>query len=120
MIDANIRRYEAGPPSVAVAAGDAHAPAANTAAVVTLAAAAGQAHVLAGVVSSYDAAPTGGTLTIADGTTTLAWSVTAAGPAPVTFPVPLRFAVGAQVTVTLAAGGSGVTGKLSLLGHWKE
>lgn len=120
MIDASIRRYEAGPASVAVSAGDAHAPASNTAAVVTLAAAAGQAHILAGLVSSYDGSPTAGTLTITDGTTTFVWSVTAAGPAPVSFPVPLRFAVGAGVTVTLSAGGSGVTGKLNLLGHWKE
>lgn len=104
-----------------MAAADVHAPAANTAAVVTYAAAgAGISHVIAGVAWSYNAAPTGGNLKIEDvsGTTILTLDITAAGPGFIPFPVPLKGDANAALIVTLAAGGASATGKVSVLGHW--
>ncbi len=89
-----------------------HHPTSNTAAVVTLALVAGQEHVIHGVQWSYNGAPTGGRLTMTDGTDTWDIDITAAGPGGY---APLwGGAEGAQVTITLAAGGSGVTGKLNV------
>jgi hypothetical protein len=91
------------------------APAANTAATVTFAAVAGQSHRLTFLVVSYSGAPTGGRLTVADGATTIIdIDVTAAGP----FVVPLpnggiKGTVATAMTITLAAGGAGVAGKVS-------
>lgn len=107
---------------VAGAAADIHAPAANTAAVVTYAAgAAGVHHVISGVAWSYaGAAPTGGNLKIEDGSGTTVFSIdiTAEGPGFFTFPVPKAGSAATAMIVTLAAGGAGVTGKVSVLNHW--
>lgn len=109
------------PPTRVVAdPADVAAPAANTAAVVTYAAVVQQAHVIAGVHFGYDGTPTGGKLTIEDGSgnTVLAIPVTAAGAGFLPF---LPFKQGTANTaliITLAAGGSGVKGYVSVPAHW--
>jgi hypothetical protein len=83
-------------------------PVANTAAVITL-----PAHAeLTGVIWSYDATPTGGNLLIQDGGSTIcSFDITVAGPGFMDSPYPLFG--NAAMTLTLAAGGSGVKGKLA-------
>lgn len=99
--------------------GDVHAPAANTAAVITYAAATGTEHVIWGVAWSYDGAPTGGNLLIQDGTDTVfSMDITAGGPGYV--PVRRRGSTNTALVVTLAAGGAGVSGKVNVLAHWAE
>lgn len=95
-----------------------HAPASNTAAVVTYPAVSGQAYKFSnGVAWSYDASPTGGLLTITvGGSTVFSMSITSAGAGFIPFNDPLWSGKNEAVVFTLAAGGSGVTGKLSVLG----
>ena len=81
-------------------------------AVVTITGQAARKVVISQVIWSYNSAPTGGAITIADGTTTLSWDVTAAGPGSVTFTPPLAFAVGANVTVTIADPGGAIVSKV--------
>lgn len=91
-----------------------HAPAAATAAVVTLTpSAATKGIVLSRVGWSYSAAPTAGSLTISwnDGSArTRKWLISGAGPGSVSWPVPLRFPANVAVTVTLASGAGAVVG----------
>ncbi len=91
-----------------------HEPAANTAAVVTIAAATNKYHHISQVVYSYDADPTGGSLTITDGTYTVVVDITTTGPGSLYFPREFASSLGSAITVTLAAGGAGVTGKLNV------
>lgn len=110
-------------PAVAASTGDVHAPGANTAAVVTYAAAgAGVAHVISGVAWSYDLDPTGGSLKVEDGSgsTVFQVAVTSKGPGFFVFPQPKKGSADTALIITLAAGGSGVTGKVSALNHWTE
>ena len=99
-----------------------HAPAANTAAVVTMAAGgAGVSNILAAIYWSYNAAPTGGNLKIENGagSTVLSVDVTAAGPGFLQFDPPLRGTANTALVVTLAAGGEAATGKVNL-NTWTE
>jgi hypothetical protein len=102
--------------------GDIHAPEANTAAVVTYNAVAGRQHVISGVAWSYDTDPTGGNLQVEDGAGSTVFSVdiTSKGPGFIPFPDGKRGSVNTAMVVTLAAGGAGVTGKVSVLGHGLE
>lgn len=93
-----------------------NAPAANTAAVVTLAASSGQAYRLTLLAYSYSASPTGGRVTIADGVSTVfdldvtsTWEV-------LTHLTPggILITSGNACTITLAAGGAGISGKLNV------
>lgn len=97
-------------------AADVHEPAANTAAVVTLAAETNTVHVLHAAHGGYDAAPTAGKLlTIAiGGSTVRAIPVAVAGPFSIKFPRGLRGTKNQALVVTLAAGGAGITGKVSI------
>lgn len=90
-----------------------HLPAANTDAVVTIAAAAGERWVLDRIDWSYDGTPTG-RLTIAfGGTTILDIDIIAGGPGNLEFLGGLNNETKNEACViTLAAGGLGVTGKL--------
>lgn len=99
---------------------DVHAPASNTAAVITYAApGAGFRHVLSGVAWSYDADPTAGSLTITDGGNTIfKIAVTNKGPGFIPFDPPKMAGDNAALVITLAAGGSGITGVVNALGHW--
>jgi hypothetical protein len=93
-----------------------HAPAANTAAVVTLPATTGKAHTLTLVSYNYSGAPTGGSLAISDGGTTVyEQAVTATGPGEVSLPLAgIAGTTGNAVTITLAAGGASVTRRLNI------
>ncbi len=99
---------------------DANAPSSNAAAVVTYGAVSALCNVISGIAWSYSTAPTGGNLKIEDGAgnTVFTIDITAAGPGVFTFDPHKRGTVNTAMIVTLAAGGSGVTGKVSVLGHW--
>ena len=100
---------------------DVHVPAANVAAIVSYPATPTVYHILSGFAWSYDAAPTGGNVIIVmNGSTVFDLDVTVAGPGFFLFDPPKRFGVGDAVSVTLAAGGLGIQGKVSVLGHWTE
>lgn len=90
--------------------------AANTAVVQTYTAETGRQHVLAAVLASYSAAPTGGRLTIEDaaGNVVFDADIIAGGLTPFYFDPPLAGSPGAALIITLAAGGGSVVGKLNL------
>ena len=90
-------------------------PAAATAAVVTIAApGAGYRTVIKQIEWSYNAAPTGGNLTITSGGTPIMnFDITAAGPAALVADIPANNANEAMV-VTLASGAGAVVGKLTV------
>lgn len=100
----------------ALATTNVHAPASNTAAVITYTART-SAHAISGIAWSYDAAPTGGNLKIENGagTTVFTIAITAAGPGFIPFPQPRFGSPNTALIVTLAAGGAGVTGKVNVL-----
>lgn len=110
------------PTSMLGVAADVAAPAVNTAAVVTYAAAgANVANVITGVAWSYNGAPTGGNIQVADGANVIFnEDVTAAGPGVFVFPRPKKGSSNTAMTVTLAAAGGSVAGKISALNHWTE
>jgi hypothetical protein len=122
--DSSSRRlWTDAPLPVAGAAADVHAPAANTAAVVTYAAGgAGVSHVIAGIAWSYNADPTNGSLKVEDGAGTVIFQIgiTSRGPGVIYFPLPKKGTANTAMIVTLAAGGGAVTGVVSVLSHWTE
>lgn len=70
---------------------------------------------VAGVWWSYSGIPTGGRLTLASGGNNfIDIDITSGGPGFVDFDPPYVFPTDAGVTLTLAAGGTGVTGKVGL------
>ena len=110
--------------SVPCAAADIHAPAVNTAAVVTYAAVAGKKHVISGIAWSYAGAdPVGGNLKVEDvsGTTVFTMDITSEGAGFMVFPQPkASAAVNTAMIITLAAGGASVSGKVSIVNHFVE
>jgi hypothetical protein len=95
--------------------GNANAPAANTAAVVTLAGVGGQSWTIAGIYWSYDGNPTGGQLTIdIGGVTAFTEYVTSRGPGFFPFTPPMQVTAGAAVVITLAAAGAAVSGSVNV------
>jgi hypothetical protein len=108
---------------VNVSTNDAATPSSNTAAVVTYAAAgANVSHVINGIAWSYSAAPTAGNLKIEDGSGNVVFSIdiTSAGAGFFPFPAAKKGTANTAMIVTLAAGGSAVTGKVSVLCHWTQ
>lgn len=94
-----------------------HEPAVNTAAIVTkAAAAAGICHVLGLAGWSYDLLPTAGSLTIEDGAgnTIFKVDIPESGPGFLPFVPGLKGTAATALVVTLAAGGAGVSGIVSL------
>ena len=91
-------------------------PGANTAAAVTLAApGAGEANIVWSIYYSYSASPTGGNLQITDaGSTVFELDVPTTGPGVVRFDQGRKGDPNAAVVVTLAAGGTGVLGKVNV------
>lgn len=88
-------------------------PAVNTAATFTIAANTERRNRLVRVYWSYNAAPTGGRLTITiGGVVEYDFDITAAGPNSVEMSGAIS-AVNATIVVTLAAAGAAVTGKLT-------
>lgn len=110
------------PTSIGSAAGDVATPGSNAAAVVTYAAVADSYHVVSGLAWSYSNTPTGGNLKIEDGSGTTVFSVdiTTGGAGFLPFSPYKRGTTNTAMIVTLAAGGSGITGKLSVVNHWSE
>lgn len=115
---ANIGDVDTQPIAHAMAAGNCHAPAGNTAAIVTIAAAgSGVSNVVNGIAWSYDADPTGGNLKIEDGASTVfTLDITNKGPGFI--PFFRKGSTNTALVVTLAAGGVGVTGKVNVLDSW--
>lgn len=103
------------------ATGDVHEPASNTAAVVTYTAVASTYHYIGYIYWSYDGTPTGGSITVTDaGDTVFKVDITNAGPGFLPLVPPLKSAVAnTAMVVTLAAGGSGISGIVSVR-HWTE
>lgn len=94
--------------------GDTNVPSAATAAVLSYSASAGVAHGVFDITWSYSAAPTGGRLTMADGSDTiLDIDITSAGPGQVRFDKGRRGHSGRAMTITLASGAGAVVGKLN-------
>ncbi len=99
-----------------------HEPAANTAAIVTLAASDAVAHkgqkwALGGLAWSYSEDPTGGKLHVTNGgTQAFAVDVTAGGPGFIGFSDPLKADSNAEVVITLDAGGGTANGIVNVLG----
>lgn len=97
-----------------------------SAAVINLAAKADMCWVIGvnGIQFSYRGGTfAGGSVTLAYGTgptDVMVLDVDASGLAPLPYPKPLKFPVGAAVRLTLASGGSGVLGRLNLVDYWYE
>lgn len=109
------------PSAVACETGDVHAPGSNAAAVVTYAAVAGECHVISGIAWSYVGGTPVGNLKVEDGSSTVfSMDISSAGAGFIPLLPFKKGTVATAMTVTLAAGGSGVTGKVSILNHWTE
>ncbi len=112
------------PETTAVSAdtGDVATPVSNTAAVVTYVAVLNHSHYIDGIAWSYAGGnPTGGNLKIEDGAgVVFSMDITSAGAGFIPFSRPKYGTVGNAMTITLAAGGGGVTGKVSVINHWTE
>jgi len=107
----------------AAATTNVHVPSSNTAAVITYTAGgSGVSHVISGIAWSYSGAPTSGNLKVEDGSGTTVFSIdiTAAGPGFIPFSAPLKGTANTAMIITLAAGGSGISGKVNALGKWTE
>lgn len=114
------REVQRAPASCSTA--DVHLPASNTAAIVTYTSAGtGKSNTLGQVTWSYDGVPTGGNLKIEDGSgnTIFSADITSGGPGSIIFDPPKRGSAATALIVTLHAGGSGVSGKLSCT-QWTE
>jgi len=106
-----------------VSTGNTHAPASNTAAVLTYAAiAAGptspKSHVVSGITWSYSGTPTGGNLKVEDGAGNIVFTMDITAGGAGFLPWSGRGSPNTAMIVTLAAGGSGVSGKVSVMQHW--
>jgi hypothetical protein len=88
----------------------------NTAVTLTITGAAGQSIRITALSASYNAAPTGGTLTVVvNAVTILQLDITAAGPLSVPLPDGgLLCQAGQNAVITLTAAGAAVTGRLNV------
>jgi hypothetical protein len=120
-IAALIAAIQGGGAGILAVAGDVHEPAADTAAIVTYSGTAGVSHVISGIAFGYDIDPIGGLLTVtANAVVVFTIPVTKSGAGFIPFTPPKKSGVAHALVVTLAAGGAGCTGKVSVLGHWTE
>jgi hypothetical protein len=110
------------PASVFADPADVAAPSANAAAAVTYAAVPGFSHCVSGLMWSYSGAPTGGNIKVEDGSgnTVFSLDISSAGVGFLPFSPAKRGAANTAMIVTLAAGGGGVVGKLSIPAHWTD
>lgn len=108
--------------AVDVSTTDVSVPPANVAAIVAYPAAGeGVRNILGGVGWSYDDNPTGGNIQIQSANDVIFnLDITNAGPGFFLFIPPKRGGLNSTMTITLAAGGAGISGKLSVLSHWTE
>jgi hypothetical protein len=105
------------PPELAFDATMRHAPASNTAATLTLAADASRRNILSQIHLSYSAAPAAGsTIKVEDGAGTTVYEqyIAAGGPQVISFSPPLAGTANTALVVTLAAGGTGISGEIYL------
>lgn len=106
--------------SITRSTADVHVPSSNTAAVITYTAVTGRTHALGGIEWSYDGTPTAGNLKIESGGSTIfSADVTTGGPGFIPFDPPLLGTISQNLVITLAAGGSGISGKVNAA-HWLE
>lgn len=91
----------------------------NIAQVLTFPAHVGGRHVITGIVWSYSATPTAGSVSVQDGAGNyiMGWDITASGPGSIIFAQPLMGSANTAMIITLAAGGAGVQGKLAVHNH---
>lgn len=76
-------------------------------------------HCISGIVWSYNVTPTAGNLQIQDGSAViLNMDITTSGAGFIPFNPAKEGTNNNPMTITLGAGGSGVSGKLTILGHW--
>lgn len=103
-------------PAIPFDATNRHAPAAATAAVVTLAADASRPNILSQIHCGYTATPTGGAITVEDGAGTTVWSLPLAGAGPYQFDFdpPLCGTRNTAMIITLASGAGAVVGTLNV------
>jgi hypothetical protein len=94
-------------------------PSAATAAVVTYVASATNRHIIYSIAYSYSAAPTGGRLTVEDGSGTYIFdqNISATGNGLIEFPGGLQGSTNTAMIITLSSGAGAVVGKLNVLGH---
>jgi len=96
-----------------------HAPAVNTAAVVTFAATAGRRQLVYKPTWSYSDTPTAGQLTVASGGQVLhTWYITSGGPGFI--PILVVGRLNQNLVITLTAAGAAVTGAVSVEKHWEK
>lgn len=95
---------------------------AGAAAAVTLSApGSGKRWAVWGIVWSYDAAPTGGKVTLTvGGTTVIEFSVTSQGPGFIPFALPMTGGDNQAIVLTLAAPGGAVVGRIGFVHAWTE
>jgi hypothetical protein len=99
------------------AAANLHAPASNTAAIVTYSAIAGKQHAIERVIVSYvGGTVAGGNLKIEDGSGTTVFSADIKNEGVYDLPTKLKGTTNTALIVTLAAGGVGVSGKVNVVG----
>lgn len=90
-----------------------HAPAAATAAVITLTAVADRRRVIHNIQWSYSETPTGGLLTITDGGTTV-WQIGIPSGGPGGFQLVIPGGINSEMVITLASGGGTCVGKVNV------
>jgi hypothetical protein len=90
-----------------------HVPAANTAAIITIAGVAGRKHILHQVQWSYSAAPVAGRLTVTVNAITV-FDVDVISGGPGGFGLEIAGGTNQAVVITLAAGGGTTVGKLNV------
>jgi hypothetical protein len=102
-----------------LSASNVHAPLANVDAVLTYAAVADMEHVFSnGIMWSYNDDPTAGRLIVTvGGATVVDFDITNKGAGFIPFGDPAGTDINAEVVITLKAGGAGVKGKITALGH---
>lgn len=91
----------------------------NTAAVVTIPADLNVGNIITQILFSYSGLPTSGTVDIKE-ESTIIWGrhhITAAGVQQIDFHPPLLGTTNKALTITLAAGGAGISGTLSVNGY---
>lgn len=105
--------------TVTLSSTDAVTGTANEATSIALAATPGKARVIHTVIASYSGSPTGGVLSILRNLDTVLSLYVGAAPLVIPFSPPIAGQPGDSLTIVLAAGGSGVTGKLSVLHNFE-
>lgn len=87
---------------------------ANSAIAITLAAVEGETHVLHAIQCGYDSAPTGGTITVTIGGTTVFSEYVSTENEDWEFPQPIYGESNKEMVITLGAGGGTAIGKLNV------